>query len=533
MMIRICPYCDQEMTKKHHCDNCNSFVWKAKKIEVRRNAHDTRQEQTSYDAFPEQTAYDAFPKQTAYDASQEQTVYNAFPKQTAYDASQEQAPYDISAKTEPYDVRQKTAAFGNDGNVEVSAARAAVKRRKLTVSIVCMVIIIAVVGCIGAIIKSVRRDNGSAGYGNAAEDDVYLEGEPEDIYLEPEDVAEYTGHCNTHIHLDVDGEMVMNLTEEFLGNEGVRFDESEPYFWGYERVGADGEKTGEVVYEWEVDFSFDDNYDEWITICYDAVTHELHSLTMVLKSKDMAVDYLEQFFSRLMGVDTISQEELLALFDEGSDGYDFCKHAEVSVYSGSGDTWHITVDGSDMPFKYDEDESPVQKELTDDEVMALGQECNYCTHMDVQASEKLDTVNNWLSSLEAQDFTHVQQSQNVTDTYRQMGGQTFDLNQFCMMDAWRNADGSRTVVMESDTFSGRLHSVAVDGMTLDELENVLTLMTQIAETGDAAALAQQCRDEFEADGYAFAEFDGFEIYVSTSYFNEDDQALYVELTALW
>ena len=29
------------------------------------------------------------------------------------------------------------------------------------------------------------------------------------------------------------------------------------------------------------------------------------------------------------------------------------------------------------------------------------------------------------------------------------------------------------------------------------------------------------------------EFDGFEIYVSASYFNEDDQALYVELTALW
>ena len=29
MIVRICPYCDQKMTKKHHCDNCGSFVWKA------------------------------------------------------------------------------------------------------------------------------------------------------------------------------------------------------------------------------------------------------------------------------------------------------------------------------------------------------------------------------------------------------------------------------------------------------------------------------------------------------------------------
>ena len=33
MILKICPYCDSVMTKKHHCDACNSFVWKAQEIE--------------------------------------------------------------------------------------------------------------------------------------------------------------------------------------------------------------------------------------------------------------------------------------------------------------------------------------------------------------------------------------------------------------------------------------------------------------------------------------------------------------------
>lgn len=33
MKIQICPYCDSVMAKKHHCDACGSFVWKAQEVE--------------------------------------------------------------------------------------------------------------------------------------------------------------------------------------------------------------------------------------------------------------------------------------------------------------------------------------------------------------------------------------------------------------------------------------------------------------------------------------------------------------------
>lgn len=41
LLVKICPYCDSEMTKPHYCEQCRSFVWKPNVLDIHYNA-DTR-----------------------------------------------------------------------------------------------------------------------------------------------------------------------------------------------------------------------------------------------------------------------------------------------------------------------------------------------------------------------------------------------------------------------------------------------------------------------------------------------------------
>ena len=49
MKVRICPLCDQPMKKAHHCDSCDSFIWKPLYMDIHYNTGTMQEEDCSYD----------------------------------------------------------------------------------------------------------------------------------------------------------------------------------------------------------------------------------------------------------------------------------------------------------------------------------------------------------------------------------------------------------------------------------------------------------------------------------------------------
>ena len=48
MKVRICPLCDQPMKKAHHCDTCDSFVWKPLYLDIHYNTDQMQGPDCSY-----------------------------------------------------------------------------------------------------------------------------------------------------------------------------------------------------------------------------------------------------------------------------------------------------------------------------------------------------------------------------------------------------------------------------------------------------------------------------------------------------
>lgn len=57
MKVRICPLCDQPMKKAHHCDYCNSFVWKPQYLDIHYNTDTVKGKDCSYDSKPHDYDY--------------------------------------------------------------------------------------------------------------------------------------------------------------------------------------------------------------------------------------------------------------------------------------------------------------------------------------------------------------------------------------------------------------------------------------------------------------------------------------------
>ena len=57
MKVRVCPLCDQPMKKMHHCDNCNSFIWKPQYIDIHYNTDTVQGSDCSFGAEPHDYDY--------------------------------------------------------------------------------------------------------------------------------------------------------------------------------------------------------------------------------------------------------------------------------------------------------------------------------------------------------------------------------------------------------------------------------------------------------------------------------------------
>ncbi|MBS5521871.1 MAG: hypothetical protein KHX56_06325 [Clostridiales bacterium] len=499
MVVRICPYCDQKMTKKHHCDCCNSFVWKANKVDIHlsQSFQESSEQNQSYGY---NTAYDKVTENAGDEDSGYQN-YN-YPETDVKNKEHE--------KQKPFPGDHLVTELGKDKNhFHKSGARRAV---------IAVAVVIVVAACFSGIIFSVVKSSGTSFIDEALGD--YEEDYPEEVELAYEDLSSYTDNCNVYDHLAIDGEELAERTEKFVLEQGYSFQGADTHFYGYKIE----EPTEKNCYEWIYSLNIGDSYDEFFSISYDAITNDVHRIDISLKSAQNAAAYLEFVLKDMFGVETVEFSELEALF-EGEDGQrGYCKNCEIAVYqSGYSDIYDISVRATNRP--YDDLEEPAVKEYSEKKVIENGTECNESLHLDVTAAQSIAKVDTWFKDTTVMNVERQEYTENNVQIYHQLGGLEYELYSFIYQYAWVDEDMNVFFVIESDTYSDRIHGIYASGFSMDDLDNIVQLMTDVAGCEDVDGLAAMAKEQCESDGYAFVEFDGLELYVS----DEGDNTCYVEL----
>lgn len=124
-------------------------------------------------------------------------------------------------------------------------------------------------------------------------------------------------------------------------------------------------------------------------------------------------------------------------------------------------------------------------ELTEEEVKALGQNCNSCGHFKTDADTMKNTMFSYVESLGYMADEIGEYSINNVDNY----GYTYysSSNQYSFAKEWVNgqAVGNQYIEILSDTATGQLHGFNPGWEELDEMLDILGIMVQqLEENGD-------------------------------------------------
>lgn len=181
-------------------------------------------------------------------------------------------------------------------------------------------------------------------------------------------------------------------------------------------------------------------------------------------------------------------------------------------------------DGED--YSYEEDET----ELTDDQVIAAGEECTGDYHMDVDKDDYIAWIEGTLvgTYFGADDYS--QDSRNLLYDYGD--GDTTSYYEVTRMYTFSDDVGGYYLV-DWDTASERLHRIsfsANDLTMIDELiRNVWTFLDPEADTGSAAysRMLEDIFAEAKAEGY-YSDYEGeYSFYISYSEYTGGEEYWYV------
>lgn len=522
MIVRICPYCDQRLKKKHHCDNCNSFVWKANTMEVHEAAEDeafgdfskyktSENTASEYRTFEYENSEYKTPEYKSLEREAEETgprsepgyIQVQLPLQNEPATDKKPQP-SMTSDTKARGTRTPTAKSAMTRAADVTKKSDRKKSGKGAVAIIVIVFVVIgiswVVSALGDIIADYE-------YTDVAADEA--EETSSEIDLTSDDLANYTQNCTEIIHLDINGEELLQATETFLEEKGYDLSEADQNFYGY----ADRMNPDDCFYEWEYHVYLDENYDQFMQLSYDGVTGDVHEIRYCLLSQEEAIEYLLLVFRDFMGVDTVETEELETLFSEDSPG-GYCMNSVVSVYQSSySGGYTVNIEGTQEPYDYAQE--PEERQLTQQEVTDYGRECNSSPHLDIAQGEDVTLlVENWMEECGYTGFEYDIYSTDTVRTYTQLGGLTYDKLILNTQEHWYNYDNNMSVWVETDTYSGRLHRVSASNFDEDSALSLLELMTEMVGKGDAASILEMCQSQLDEQEYAFVEIEDLEFYMA-------------------
>lgn len=525
MKVRLCPYCDHEMKKAHRCDFCNSFVWKAEEVDIHYNA-ETRglgEEDCSYgEAHDSIHHYDS---DSRYRLDTDNKTGSRYKSESVskVNAEYEKEKERMKKKLERERSREQRSVE------KVYKKSSGTKNTSTAVKIARIIVIFVIIGnvvpMIGALFGSVfdSISDGFSSIGSHIAEPMPEPGyaepiEDNDTYMSEESLSGYSGACTAVRHVSMDGEYLVSLTEKFLSQHYPEF-ETSVEFYGY-----DTPETNEVLYEYQYYTIIGEYYDEYVSINYDALTSEVHSLSAEFKSKDVLIDYVLMVLHDAYDAGSVTKEELLALIENEESSQDYCKECSIYLYESS-DGYYVSMNPERSPYSYAAKSS--FEELTQQQVMDLGQECSRL-HFDILAADCSETVSIWLSD-HGYTYTEYEEMYNTITVADQLGDFTYEDRFFGKYYEWLDDSREQGISIEADTYSDRIHYIKLSDIHMEDAEDAIYMLVALVGAGDADTIIQECLDGFSSDGYAFVEFDRYELYMTEGY---ERNTFRMELTVL-
>lgn len=496
MLVRMCPYCDHEMTKRHHCDFCNSFVWKAETMDIHFNSESRGKNETD----------------CAYGTEHDQVHHHGAEKRGSTARGGDQAGQARGGQT-------SQTRGGQTGKAGGSALK--------LIGVILAAVVIFLAPQIGSfitvIVDRVSEMNSSQELPVNVSDSVTSD--VEYLELTEADIAGKTVHCNGSSHMELTGEDIFSMSERFLeDNYHGEIYGTRKQFQGYEM--KDG--TGKVLYENAYFIELDKALSEYIAVYADAVTDEIHSITIQMKDKSYIRGFLVLLLKDKAGISALTDQDLDMIFEV--DDYGFfageCGNYEVlNHYRESDSIYSVSVHYSSFPWSNSVLKN--EQEISREQMMAGGRECTVRDHFRTELDDTaaIGLINQWLTEYGYGSLSMEAYEINRLLTYEQLADIEYEAAEFHREYYWSSDSAAPTVSLYSDSYSGRIHSLAFDGIDQDAVPALMELVTSIIGFGDAGDFAEQCLRDYTADGYAFLYTEGYEIYLSGS-----DDRLYLTVS---
>lgn len=321
MKTRICPLCDQPMKKKHHCDSCNSFVWKPMYLDIHYNTGNQYEWDCSYDA-----------KSHDYDYRDDGSV-TMMPSETTERRGRkkfrgvEEIQFPDYTTSRNYR-RQESRASRKKGGC--------LKRFVLIMFLLSMLltvfeIIFVMVADVGAeIVASPEPDI-------MIEEDwdgnAWIDSEAERIELSDDDVMSMGEECNGYMHMDVNQEEVLTDIELMLiatlGSTNSIEYSKESYNYAYDY----GNGEMDTYYSTDQTYFLDDIIGAYYGISWDTYSGNLHEIYFEMYDRDAAELLYAATMQNLTKSDGFCSEEFQSMMSVAEDeGYVFFNTEGFEVY---------------------------------------------------------------------------------------------------------------------------------------------------------------------------------------------------------
>ena len=143
------------------------------------------------------------------------------------------------------------------------------------------------------------------------------------------------------------------------------------------------------------------------------------------------------------------------------------------VYASSYfDGYNINMDATTEPFDYAQE--PEVQEIPMEKIQEVGQECNTAAHMDISRDEAVLAIENWLEENGWTGYQFANEyASNMIQTYSQLGGEKYERLTLNTVDAWYSDKDSTSMMIESDSYSGRVHMIYASGFSINEVSPVI------------------------------------------------------------
>ncbi len=289
MKIRICPYCDGEMTKAHKCDGCGSWVWKPEVLDIHFNA-DTRGLGEADCAYGDE-----------HDAKdhKERDIWKAY-RQPIQQLTREHK--EKEEKTE----RRSRRAERRSGKAKPG----------LLILVVVIWMIINIVIALVESMDSLDFDEIRGALDNPVmikEEIQNLFGDGDEahdgiVFLDSDEIYDYTDRCNASGHFAMNVGAVSEVMDAWLEDcykkEGLKgFDAYDDNWIDYNSY-VDGEPMVRLNSTWV--YSMDDDDEELVYVDFDSVTTHVHSVSMY----DLPVRNVKPLLAALMNAEISSGAEI-------------------------------------------------------------------------------------------------------------------------------------------------------------------------------------------------------------------------------